>query len=232
MRAVKDEDEISTIRKACQLSRKGYEHILTKVYAGVTEKEMALELDYYLRKNGAAEASFETIFASGDRTALPHATYSDKKIVEGELVTCDFGYYFNHYTSDITRTFVVGKASDEIRKIYDIVKVAKEKTIEAIKAGISSKELDEIGRGYIKEQGYGKYFTHGMGHGIGLDIHELPNISYSYPDVLEAGEIVTIEPGIYIPGLGGVRIEDDILVTEKGYENLTDFKQDLIEISN
>lgn len=110
--------------------------------------------------------------------------------------------------------------------------MAKEKTIEAIKAGISSKELDEIGRGYIKKQGYGEYFTHGMGHGIGLDIHELPNISYSYPDVLEAGEIVTIEPGIYIPGLGGVRIEDDILVTEKGYENLTDFKQDLIEISN
>lgn len=232
MRAVKDEDEISTIRKACQLSRKGYEHILTKVHAGVTEKEMALELDYYLRKNGAAEASFETIFASGDRTALPHATYSNKKIAEGELVTCDFGYYFNHYTSDITRTFVVGKASDEMRKIYDIVRVAKEKTIEAIKAGISSKELDEIGRGYIKEKGYGEYFTHGMGHGIGLDIHELPNISYSYPDVLEAGEIVTIEPGIYIPGLGGVRIEDDILVTEKGYENLTDFKQDLIEISN
>ena len=142
----------------------------------------------------------------------------------------DFGYYADGYTSDVTRTFSIGKQSDEAKKIYQIVLEAQQKTIEAVKEGVNGQELDRIGRGYIEDAGYGKYFNHGMGHGIGLDIHELPNVGRTYEEYMKAGQIITIEPGIYVPGVGGVRIEDDVLVTKNGYEILTDFSRDYTEV--
>ena len=146
------------------------------------------------------------------------------------MVTLDFGYYADGYTSDVTRTFSIGRQSDEAKKIYQIVLEAQQKTIEAVKEGVNGQELDRIGREYIEDTGYGKYFNHGMGHGIGLDIHELPNVGRTYEEYMKAGQIITIEPGIYVPGVGGVRIEDDVLVTKNGYEILTDFSRDYTEV--
>lgn len=232
IRAIKDEQEIEIIKKSCELAGQGYRYVLDMIAAGQTEMYVANELDHFMKLHGAQDKSFETILASGEHTTWPHGTASSKIIETGDLVTLDFGYYLDHYTSDVTRTFSVGKQSDEVKKVYDTVLTAQIKTIEAIKPGITSKELDDIGRDYIKAQGYGQYFEHGMGHGIGLDIHELPNISYRSQEVLQPGQIITIEPGIYVPGVGGVRIEDDILVTKDGYENLTQFTKEYLEILN
>lgn len=229
-RSVKDQDEIKHVKRATELSKKGFEHLLKEVEVGKTEKQMVLELDYYMRKNGAQKASFETIFASGSRTAWPHATYTDETLKNGDIITLDFGYYVDGYTSDITRSFNLGKADSKIKEIYQIVLEALNATVAAVKPGVTGKQLDEIGRAVIEKAGYGKYFNHGMGHGIGLDIHELPNIGGSYSDELQPNQIITIEPGIYLPEIGGVRIEDDILVTDNGFENLTDFGKDFKEL--
>lgn len=225
IRSVKDEAEINKIKAACKLAGRGYNYILDKFKQtdALTERQLATELDYFMKKNGASDKSFETIVASGERTTWPHGTASDKVITQGDLVTLDYGYYLDGYTSDVTRTFAYGAQSNKVEKIYQLVDQARALTIAAIKAGVSGKKLDQIGRDYITDAGYGKYFNHGMGHGIGLSIHELPNIGSRYDDVLKAGQIVTIEPGIYVPGVGGVRIEDDVLVTKTGYEILTDF---------
>ncbi|KRL08329.1 M24 family metallopeptidase [Liquorilactobacillus hordei] len=230
LRAVKDQSEIDEIRDSCKIAGKGYEFMLQTACAGQSELELSNEIDYFMKKNGTEEKSFETIVASGGRTTWPHGTATRKLLADGDLITVDFGYYYHHYTSDVTRTFSLGKQSQEVKDIYQIVLEAEHRTIEAIKPGISGRELDEIGRGFIERKGYGKYFNHGMGHGIGLDIHELPNVGARFADIMESGHIVTIEPGIYIPGIAGIRIEDDILVTEKGFEILTDFPKDYQEL--
>ena len=230
IRSVKSSEEIDAIKRACTMSGKGYQYVLETIRPQMTELEVSNELDYYMKKNGSEERSFETIVASGERTTWPHGTAATKKIEAGDLVTLDFGYYADGYTSDVTRTFSIGKQSDEAKKIYQIVLEAQQKTIEAVKEGVNGQELDRIGRGYIEDAGYGKYFNHGMGHGIGLDIHELPNVGRTYEEYMKAGQIITIEPGIYVPGVGGVRIEDDVLVTKNGYEILTDFSRDYTEV--
>ncbi|KLA43814.1 M24 family metallopeptidase [Ligilactobacillus ruminis] len=230
IRSVKSPEEIDAIKRACEMSGKGYQYVLETIRPQMTELEVSNELDYYMKKNGSEERSFETIVASGERTTWPHGTATTKKIEAGDLVTLDFGYYADGYTSDVTRTFSIGKQSDEAKKIYQIVLEAQQKTIEAVKEGVNGQELDRIGRGYIEDAGYGKYFNHGMGHGIGLDIHELPNVGRTYEEYMKAGQIITIEPGIYVPGVGGVRIEDDVLVTKNGYEILTDFSRDYTEV--
>lgn len=230
LRSVKDTDEIEKIRQACQLAAQGYDFILNHVRAGMPEITLANDLEYFMKQKGASQASFETILASGEKTTWPHGVAGNKLIQLGDLITLDFGFYKDYYTSDVTRTFALGPQSDEIKKIYQIVLEAKNRTIAAIKAGVNGQELDQIGRQYIESQGYGPYFNHGMGHGIGLDIHEGPNVSSRIEDYLQANQVITIEPGIYVPGVGGVRIEDDILVTENGYENLTDFKQEWLEL--
>ncbi|EJE98690.1 M24 family metallopeptidase [Liquorilactobacillus mali] len=230
LRAIKDQNEINEIRESCKIAGKGYEFMLQNAHVSQSELELSNELDYFMKKNGTEEKSFETIVASGDRTTWPHGTATRKLLEDGDLLTVDFGYYYHHYTSDVTRTFSLGKQTQKVKDLYQIVLEAERRTIEAIKPGVSGRKLDEIGRGFIEEKGYGKYFNHGMGHGIGLNIHELPNVGSRFPDIMEAGHIVTIEPGIYVPGTAGIRIEDDVLVTETGFEILTNFPKDYCEI--
>ncbi|EJG1256258.1 aminopeptidase P family protein [Staphylococcus pseudintermedius] len=228
IRQTKDEDEIKAIQKAAQIVDEAYEYILTVVKPGMTEKEVKAHLESKMLHLGADDTSFDTIVASGIRGAMPHGVASDKVIQSGEMVTLDFGAYYNGYCSDITRTFAVGQPSEEMVKIYNIVLKSQEAAIAAIRPGMTGKEMDSIARDIITEAGYGKHFGHSLGHGIGLDIHELPGLSQKSDVVLEKNHCVTIEPGIYVEGLGGVRIEDDILITENGGERFTNCTKDLI----
>ncbi|KRL04248.1 M24 family metallopeptidase [Liquorilactobacillus oeni] len=230
LRSVKDTQEIALLRKSCSLAGLGYQKFLETVAKGQTEIEAANELDYIMKKLGAAESSFSTIVASGNRSSLPHGTASMRKLRQNDIVTLDFGYFYQGYTSDVTRTFSIGPQISDVRDTYQTVLRAQEKTIEAIRPGITGSQLDRIGRSLITEAGYGKFFNHGMGHGIGMSIHELPNIGMGYEDILVPGQVITIEPGVYIPNKAGIRIEDDVLVTESGYEILTDFSKEYFEI--
>jgi Xaa-Pro aminopeptidase len=227
-REIKSEEEIKIIKESIKIAEKALEATLPKIKVGIKEKDVAAELEYQMRKQGADKPSFDLIVASNERSALPHGVASDKLIEEGFL-TIDYGCFYKGYASDITRTFYVGKnPSEKHIEIYNIVKEANEKAIKAIKEGVSVHELDSIARDFIKEKGYGDYFGHGLGHGIGLQIHEYPGVSFKSEDkVLKAGMVITIEPGIYLPNFGGVRIEDDILVTKDSYEILTSLKKDL-----
>ncbi|KRN05349.1 xaa-Pro dipeptidase [Liquorilactobacillus sucicola DSM 21376 = JCM 15457] len=230
LRSVKEPAEIQIIREAAALAGRCYRSFLEVIKPGCTEIELANWVDNYMKKNGASESSFATIVAAGERTAWPHAVASSQRVNQNDLVTLDFGYYYQGYTSDVTRTFALGAQSDDVKKMYDVVLQAQQRTIAAVRAGATGQELDEIGRSYIESKGFGAFFNHGMGHGIGLDIHELPNIGQGFATELQAGQVITIEPGIYVPGTGGVRIEDDILVTENGFEILTDFQRSYREI--
>ncbi len=181
-----------------------------------------------MRKQGAVSSSFDIIVASGVRSALPHGVASEKTIESGELVTLDFGAYYEGYCSDITRTLAVGNISDELKTIYETVRVAQQLGIDGIKPGMTGKEADALTRDYIKEKGYGDYFGHSTGHGLGMEVHEAPGLSMASDVPLQPGMVVTVEPGIYIPGVGGTRIEDDILITETGNERLNYSSKELI----
>jgi len=231
LRQVKEPDELAALRKAAQVSVDAFNEMVPLLHVGMTEREIANLLDKIIKEHGAEKASFDTIVASGFRGALPHAEATDKKIELGELVTVDFGYYVDGYTSDITRTFAVGEVDEESLKIYNVAKEANEKSIAVIKAGIGGAEIDKVARDIITEAGYGAKYTHSTGHGVGLAIHEGPAVSAKSEDQIEAGMLLTIEPGIYLEGKAGVRIEDDIIVTADGYENLTaGLTKDLIVI--
>ena len=230
LRAVKDEDEIALIKKSCALADKGFDFVIDQLKSGQTELDIANDLDYFMKKNGASTQSFETIVASGEHTTWPHGTATDRQITQGDLITLDYGYFVSGYTSDVTRTFSLGKQSEQVKEIYQLVLQAQQATIDAVAPGVTGAHLDQIGRSIIEKAGYGEYFNHGMGHGIGLDIHESPDIGKRFPDIIKPGEIITIEPGIYLPGVAGIRIEDDILVTEHGYGLLTHANKDLLEI--
>lgn len=228
IREVKDEQEIANIQKAAQIVDDAYEYILTVAKAGMTELELKAKLESKMLELGSEGPSFNTIVASGVRGALPHGVASDKVINQGELITLDYGAYYNGYASDITRTFAIGEPDAQLKEIYNIVLQANLKGIEAAKQGITGKELDAVARDYITEKGYGEAFGHSLGHGIGLDVHEGPNLSKKSESTLELNNCVTIEPGIYLDGIGGVRIEDDILITENGCERFTKSSKDLI----
>ena len=221
LRVKKDEEEIAVIREAAKLADAAYAHILHYVRPGVTELDLAAELESFMRKNGASGPSFDTIVASGERSAMPHGVASTRKLQPGEFVTFDFGAYFQGYCSDLTRTIVVGEPTDRHREIYNIVLEAQERALAHIKPGMTGREADALTRETIARYGYGEFFGHGTGHGIGLEIHEAPRLSQRSDTVLEPGMVVTVEPGIYIPGFGGVRIEDDVVVTESGIRVLT-----------
>lgn len=230
LRSVKTSDEIKNIKKAANIADRAFEHILKFIKPGLTELDIALELEFFMKKKGASKLSFEPIVASGKRSSLPHGIASDKIIETGDMITLDFGCVYNGYCSDMTRTIVLGRADDKQKEIYNIVLEAQKTSLKAVKPGITGAELDVIARNIINDNGYGQYFGHGLGHGVGLEVHELPRINACGNVPMEPGMVITIEPGIYIPNFGGVRIEDLVLVTDKGHEVLSKSTKDLIEL--
>jgi Xaa-Pro aminopeptidase len=221
LRKVKDAEEIELMRKAAELTSEGMRVARKTVVAGVREYEVAAEIEYAMRKQGCSGTAFETIVASGVCSAFPHGSCSDREIREGDLVVVDVGATYGFYRSDMTRTFVAGNPSEKQRKIYQVVKAAQDNAFEAVKSKVKASTIDTIARKVITDAGYGDYFVHGLGHGVGLDVHEPPTLSPDSKDVLAAGNIVTIEPGVYLVGYGGVRIEDTVLVQRNGAEKLT-----------
>jgi Xaa-Pro aminopeptidase/Xaa-Pro dipeptidase len=223
LRAVKSGDELQQLRHAAQIADVALEHVLPMIRPGVRESDVALELEFEMRRLGADAAAFEIIVASGERGAMPHGTASHKEIRDGELVTIDWGALVHGYHSDCTRTVAVGEVSAELQKIYNVVLEAHRLGVAAVQPGAGCASIDAVARDFIKDAGYGDYFGHSLGHGVGLQVHEGPNLSWrAKPEqVLEPGNVVTVEPGIYVPGVGGVRIEDLVLVTDAGHEVLT-----------
>jgi Xaa-Pro aminopeptidase len=228
LRLIKSEAEIKILKVAADIADAAFKHILDFIKPGLTELEVSNELEFFMRKAGASSSSFDIIVASGERSALPHGVASEKVIEKGDMVTMDYGALYNGYISDITRTVAVGEPAPKLKEIYNVVLEAQLKGVDEIKPGMTGKEADAISRNYIAEKGYGDYFGHSLGHGIGLEVHEAPSLSYRSETVLQPGMAVTVEPGIYIQGLGGVRIEDDIIITQDGNELLTHSTKDLI----
>ncbi|WHI58660.1 aminopeptidase P family protein [Mammaliicoccus lentus] len=228
IRMIKDDFEIKQIQKAADIVDETYEHILKWVKPGMTENEVNNEMEMFMRSKGATCSSFDTIVASGHRGALPHGVASNKVIEEGDMITLDFGALYEGYVSDITRTFAIGEPKEEMKKIYNIVLESQLAALEQIKPGMTGKEVDSIARDIISSYGYGEQFGHSLGHGIGLEVHEGPALSQKSDIVLEENMCVTLEPGIYVEGLGGVRIEDDVLVTKNGLQRFTKSTKDLI----
>ena len=227
LRNVKDEGEKQNIIKAQRIAEKAFEHILGFISPDVTERDVALELEYFMRKNGADGIAFDTIAVSGSASSLPHGVPRNVKLQKGFL-TMDFGAKFNGYCSDMTRTVCIGKPNDEMKKVYDTVLLAQKAALEYIGVGKKCSDADKVARDIIAKVGYGKCFSHSLGHGVGLYIHEGISLSPRSQGTLAKGNVVTVEPGIYLEGRFGVRIEDMVYVTESGCENLTKAKKELI----
>ncbi len=230
LRMIKSADEIEKLRKAEHIGDIAFGRILEVIKPGMTELEVAAHLEYYMKMSGAQGLSFDTIAASGLNSAKPHAIPGTKKLENGDFLTMDFGCIYDGYCSDMTRTIVVGKASYEQKKVYNTVLEAQKRALEAVHAGVKGCEVDKIARDYIDCAGYAGCFGHGLGHSVGLYIHEEPRFSPKEERIIEENVIMTVEPGIYIEDFGGVRIEDMIVVKEGGYENLTHSPKELIEI--
>ncbi len=228
LRSIKTEAEVENIIKAQRIAEEAFNNILKFIKPGVTEREIALELDFYMLRNGGEALSFETIAVSGKNSSMPHGVPSDKIVENGDFITMDFGTMINGYHSDMTRTVAVGFATDEMKNVYDTVLKAQINCLNNIKAGVSCKDGDELARTVIRDAGYGQYFTHSTGHGVGVEIHEFPNLSPASTSILQVGNIVTVEPGIYIPEKFGVRIEDMAYITADGCRNLTNAPKELI----
>ncbi|WP_027093780.1 M24 family metallopeptidase [Cohnella thermotolerans] len=228
IRMIKDESELAIMQEAADLADRTFSHILPFIKPGVSEADIALELEFFMRSHGATSTSFETIVASGERSALPHGVASDRIIGRDEFVKLDYGAYYKGYCSDITRTVVVGRPSAKHREIYDIVLEAQLHTLENLRPGLTGREGDALTRDVITRYGYGEYFGHGTGHGLGMEIHEAPRLSRTEDTILTPGMTVTVEPGIYLPGFGGVRIEDDVVMTDDGIKILTRSPKELI----
>lgn len=227
-RAVKEAWELANMRKAQAITDKAFSDVLTRIHAGMTEKELQAELIYCLYKNGGEELSFKPIVVSGPNTSLPHGVAGDRVICEGDFVTLDFGVLYEGYCSDMTRTVAVGYATEEMRKVYDTVLKAQLAGIAATKAGVLGKDVDGAARKVIEEAGYGAYFGHGYGHSLGLEVHEAPNCSPAGETVMQENVVASAEPGIYLPGKFGVRIEDVVVFKENGCENITGSPKELI----
>lgn len=228
LREVKDEEEIRRLTKAQRISEKALEEVLTFIRPGVTEKEIAARLQYLMLTYGAEKVSFDPIVVSGENGAMPHGVPSDKKVEAGEFVTMDFGCIAEGYCSDMTRTVAVGHVTEEMRLVYETVLRAQCEAIAATAAGKTGKEIDGIARKIIEDAGYGEYFGHSYGHGVGVEIHEAPGVSFRNENPLPAGAATSAEPGIYLPGRFGVRIEDVVIVREGGCENLAKAPKELI----
>lgn len=226
----KDPQEIENIKKAAEITDLVFSEVLDIIQPGMVELDLAAEIEYRMKGFGSSTPYYETIIASGKRAALPHGIASNKKIQKGDFVTMDFGAVVEGYTADLTRTVMVGKANKKQKEVYDTVLKAQQHATHKVSAGIKACNLDKIARDIIKKAGYSKYFGHGLGHGIGLLVHDNPAVNATNQQHLESGMVITIEPGIYIPNWGGVRIEDDVLVTSKGYEVLTHSDRNLLEL--
>jgi len=221
MRIIKDDHEVKQLEKAASLADQAFTYIKDLIEPGMQEREIALELEFYMRRKGASGAAFDFIVASGERSSLPHGVAGERTVRNGDLITMDFGCTWQGYHSDITRTIVLGAYKQKQKDIYDLVLGAQEAALKEVKPGISAQELDRTARRIIEQEGLGRNFGHGLGHGVGLEIHENPRIGVNSDTVLEPGMIITVEPGVYIPGWGGVRIEDMVLVTSGGSRVLT-----------
>ncbi len=228
LRMQKDEAEINLIRTASSITDTVFSLILNFIKPGMTEKEVALKIDFLIKEK--AELSFPTICASGENAALPHAKPEDKRLKKGETIIIDIGASYQGYASDMTRTIFLGNCSKKAEEIYKIVKDAQECALTNLRAGKKTKEIDALARDYIKDKGYGKFFGHGLGHGVGLAVHEKPTLSPASSETILPNSILTCEPGIYLPGFGGVRIEDLVLVKKDGIEILSKSPKDLITL--
>lgn len=233
LRRIKNPTELKAIRRACEITDQAFEYILQEIKVGITEAEIDFKLQTFMRKFPEVEKMAEKfIVASGPRGSLPHGIATTRTIQQGEFITLDFGCNVAGYWSDVTRTVCLGKADSKQKEIYQIVLAAQEEALRVVKPGLTGKEVDRAARSVIEAAGYGEYFGHGLGHSFGLDIHESPRFAQN-PEgdlLLEVGMVMTVEPGIYVPGWGGVRIEDDIIITVDGHINLTGARKELIEL--
>jgi Xaa-Pro aminopeptidase len=228
LRIIKSDEEIQLLAGCAEIASQALLGVLDSIRPGVPEREIALALEFAMKKAGAQEKSFDFIVASGIRGALPHGKASEKVIQTGELVTIDFGAVYGGYHSDETVTVAIGAPDNRQKEIYSVVKDAHDKALEAVKPGVKLRELDSIARGFIEEKGYSNYFGHGLGHGVGLEVHEKPTVSFRSEQIAEEGMVFTIEPGIYIPDWGGVRIEDTVVVTQDGCRTITKVPKELM----
>lgn len=231
MRAVKDEQELATLREACAITDRAFERLTEVRFTGRAERDVAWELVQIFHEEGAHEPSFEFIVGSGPTGAQPHGRAGDRVIGKGELVVVDAGGMVDGYMSDYTRTFSTGGVNGEMREAYDVVLTAQQAALDGIRAGISGIEADALARDVIEASPFKGTFGHGLGHGLGLDVHEAPRLSTESSDTLVPGNVVTVEPGVYVDGRFGIRIEDDVVVTEDGIENLTGFRKDWVEVA-
>ena len=230
LRIIKSRDEIEKIEKAQRITEEAYLELLNMVKPGVSEKELALELEFLMRKKGASGVSFDLITITGKKTSMPHGVPSDDVVQSGDFVTFDIGAVYDGYHSDMTRTIAVGQVSDRQREIYNIVLQAQLAGLKAVRAGFKAKDADKAARDVIENAGFGEYYKHSTGHGVGLDIHEQPFVSSRGEKLLSAGMVITVEPGIYLPGEFGVRIEDMVVVEKDGCKNLANISKELIII--
>lgn len=230
LRMIKDTNELAAIKEAAKIADLAFEHIVPLLKVGISEIDISLELEYFMKRNGASGLSFDTIVASGTHSSLCHAEPTSKKIDIGDFITMDFGCIYEGYCSDMTRTVVMGKANEKQKKVYNTVLKAQQEALAVVKAGLSGKEVDEVARNIIKMEGYGEFFGHGLGHSLGLEVHENPRLSPKGLEVLEHDMVMTVEPGIYIPNFGGVRIEDLICIKNDGFENFTKSEKALLEL--
>jgi Xaa-Pro aminopeptidase len=229
-RQVKDEQEIALLREAAAITCAAYRGVLGEIATGVTEMEIAGLIECNMRRLGGGSPAFETIVAAGERGALPHGLASERKLQRGDLVVLDLGATYQGYCGDLTRTVAVAVCGEKERQVYELVRQAQLQAVQAVRAGVTGGEVDAVARGYLTEAGYGDYFNHSLGHSVGLYIHEGPRLAPGSDTVLQAGMVVTVEPGVYLPGWGGVRIEDTVLVTERGCDILTPISKELAVI--
>lgn len=228
LRIIKSADEIEKLKIAQNIAEKAYLEVLNMVKPGVTERQIALELEYLMKKYGAEKIAFDLITVTGKKSSLPHGVPADVEVKTGDFVTFDIGAVYEGYHSDMTRTVAVGEVSDKQKEIYNIVLKSHLAGLDAVKAGVSGFDVDKVCRDIIKDAGYGEFFGHGTGHGVGLEIHEEPRVSPKGETILKSGMIITVEPGIYLPDEFGVRIEDTVLVTDNGFETFAHIPKELI----
>ncbi|MGN0518845.1 MAG: M24 family metallopeptidase [Acutalibacteraceae bacterium] len=227
-RMIKSADEIELIDRSQRITEKAFNHALSIIKEGITEREIAFEIEMCMRRNGAEGVAFDLITITGAKTSLPHGEPDDNVVKKGDFITMDIGAVYNGYHSDMTRTVALGSVTDEQRKIYNIVLEAQLAGLKAVKPGVICSSVDKASRDVITSYGYGEYFGHSTGHSVGLEIHESPSFSYACDEILQAGTVMTVEPGIYLPDKFGVRIEDMVLVTEDGYRNFTTIPKELM----